>query len=110
MINFFHVETLRNDGVWHTFTTEVLEGQDAADRHLASIKEFALTHKQDPEKVRLHRLTEAEYKNHLIVKHPAVMRTLLERFSLVEIEVAIAAARSPKEKLAALGVKWGVDF
>ena len=79
----FHVETLRLDGTWQTFTIEPIEGEGAArahmDRLLGGILEGAP--KADPSRVRLHELTEEdlvrevfkkltpEEKEHIVLAH-----------------------------------------
>ena len=57
-LKYYHVETKRRDGTWQTFTLEPIEGEEAAKKHMASVKDFAVGKGVDPEgHVRLHELT-----------------------------------------------------
>jgi hypothetical protein len=75
MAKKFHVETQHGDGTWQTFTIEPIEGEEAAQAHMAKMLEGSLLDgspgvlpKADPSKVRLHELTEEDLVREVVKK------------------------------------------
>jgi hypothetical protein len=70
---YYHVETMRTDGTWHTFTAMPIAGREAAEKQLAYVRENLFEcrwpfSKTDPAHVRLHELTPLDMVKHLTVE------------------------------------------
>lgn len=82
----FHVETKRSDGAWATLTVNPIFGQEAAQKHLDSVKRDIAN--LSPEDVRLRELT-VEDCLHLLTNEEK-FKLLLEHVEDVGAEAAWA--------------------
>ena len=71
--SLFLIETLSAGGVWGAFTVEPFESRAAADAHLAIIRQYLKSRGLEPERARVHELTE---KEQLEARIEAGLRTL----------------------------------
>jgi hypothetical protein len=59
MTNLFHIENLVN-GQWKTFTSDPIEGREAAEAHLLVVQKFATGRGKSKDDVRIRELSEEE--------------------------------------------------
>jgi hypothetical protein len=64
----YYVETRRGDGTWVRFTIGLMSEAEGED-HLAMMQAWATKEGQDPERARLRRLNDKEYKQEILTEY-----------------------------------------
>jgi len=89
----YYVETQRDDGSWVKFTKGSFDDIEAVRVHLGNIKAWALSLGQDPERARIHEMTEDERKAEIIAGSRAALDTYLMTLPIEALEAAVERAR-----------------
>lgn len=92
-----------DDGIWGPFSAPI-EGQEAAEKHIARIREWASQNGVDPNRVRLKELNDNDIRKHLLERYRQELDAYLMSKPVDELRAIVEDQRKRliQERLAAI--------